>query len=256
MLRLAGRVAIVTGGAHGIGASIVEVLAENGADVAIFDWQLDEKADAVIASACENQVWAKAFQVDVSSSEQVNQAIQEVFDERQRIDILVNNAGICPFCDLLSMTDEIWERTINVNLTGMFYTARAVAPIMIRQQRGAIINISTVSTQICSPHQVHYIASKGGVDAFTRALSLAMSPYHVRVNAVAPLGVSTAINANVSAQKQAWEKTGLPQIPRYFPLPHRATSRDYANGVLYLASDEAAYVTGIVLPIDGGALTV
>ena len=196
-----------------------------------------------------------ALRTDVSSSADVNQAVEEVFAERGRIDILVNNAGICPFRDLLSITDEIWAQTLNVNLTGMFYLVRAVAPIMMKQKRGAIVNISTVSTHISSPHQVHYIASKGGVDALTRALALSLAPYRIRVNAVAPLGTPTAINANVEEQNQAWERSGVGPISRYIPLGE-GTPQNYANGVLYLVSDEASFVTGIVLPVDGGALIV
>lgn len=254
MHTLDGRVAIVTGGARGIGASIVQVLAEHGADIVILDWDLDG-VQVVLEEAQAQGVRAKALQTDVSSSAEVNQAVAAVVAEFGRIDILVNNAGICPFRDLLSITDEVWEKTLNVNLTGMFYLARAVAPIMMKQQRGAIVNVSTVSTHICSPHQVHYIASKGGVDALTRALAVSLSPYRIRVNAIAPLGSATAINANVEEQNQAWERSGVGLIHCFIPLGE-GSPRDYAHGVLYLVSDEASFVTGIIFPIDGGALLV
>ncbi|GLV61030.1 beta-ketoacyl-ACP reductase [Dictyobacter sp. S3.2.2.5] len=256
MHKLDGRVAIVTGGARGIGASIVRTLATHGADIAILDWMLDEEAAALVSEIEQLGRRVQTIEADVSVSEQVNAAVRKVRESYGRIDILVNNAGICPFRDLLSISDEIWQKTLNVNLSGMFYLARAVAPIMMEQQSGVIINISTVSTQICSPHQVHYIASKGGVDALTRALAVALSPYNVRVNAVAPLGAATAINANVEEQRQAWEKSGVPRIQHHSLVKRQGETQDYANGVLYLVSDEASFITGIVLPIEGGALVL
>ncbi|GCE21870.1 SDR family NAD(P)-dependent oxidoreductase [Dictyobacter kobayashii] len=256
MHKLDGRVAIVTGGARGIGACIARTLAAHGADIAILDWMLDEEAAEVVREIEKLGRRAQTIEVDVSVSAQVNAAVQQVQASYGRIDILVNNAGICPFRDLFSITDEVWEKTLNVNLSGMFYLARAVAPVMIEQQRGVIINISTVSTQICSPHQIHYIASKGGVDALTRALAVALSPYNVRVNAVAPLGAATAINANVEEQREAWEKSGVPRIQHYSLMKRQGEPQDYANGVLYLVSDEASFITSIVLPIEGGALVV
>ena len=254
MSKLGKRVALVTGGARGIGAAIAKKLAQEGADVAILDNVLGDEANSMVKHLQEFGVWATAIQGDVANSNHVNLAVQEVFEHRQRIDILVNNAGICPFRDLLSITDEIWLRTLNVNLTGMFYLARAVAPIMMEQKNGAIVNISTISTQIMAPHQVHYIASKGGVDSLTRALALAMSPYRVRVNAVAPLGANTNINANVEEQHLAWKKSGVEASHRPVPLKRPGTPEDYANAVAYLVSEEASFVTGVVLPVDGGLL--
>ena len=254
--KLDGRVALVTGGARGIGASIVQTLATQGADIAILDWHLDAEALIVTEAVQRLGRRMKAIQADVSLSQQVNAAVEEVVSEYGRIDILVNNAGICPFHDLFSITDEIWARTLNVNLTGTFYLARAVAPVMMKQNSGVIINISTVSTQMCSPHQVHYIASKGGVDALTRALAVALSPYQIRVNAVAPLGAPTAINANVEEQRLAWQQSGVPLLDRRTLMQREAAPQDFANGVLYLVSDEASFLTGIVLPIEGGALIV
>ncbi|GCE31867.1 beta-ketoacyl-ACP reductase [Dictyobacter alpinus] len=256
MPKLDGRVAIITGGARGIGASIAQTLAEHGAHIAILDWKLDEESDQIVHAIEKLGRQVKTIEIDVSQSEQVNAAIQEISEYYGRIDILVNNAGICPFGDLLSITDEIWSKTLNVNLSSMFYLARAVAPIMQEQQSGVIINISTVSTQLCSPHQVHYIASKGGVDALTRALAVALSPYNVRVNAVAPLGAATAINQNVEVQQEAWARSGVPLLLRNTLIPRHGVPQDYANGVLYLVSDEAAFITGIILPIEGGALLI
>lgn len=254
MGNLDGKVALITGGARGIGAAIAKRLADDGAGLAIFDNTLGADADEVVSYTRSKGLWADAFQGDVSVSADVNRIVEQVFTNRKRIDILVNDAGICPFRDLLSITDEIWERTINVNLTGMFYTARAVAPIMKQQLGGCVVNISTVSTTIMAPHQIHYITSKGGVDALTRALALAMSPYRVRVNAVAPLGALTNINSNVEEQKIAWEKSGVEPSHRKIPLNRMGTPEDYANGVSWLVSDEASFVTGIILPVDGGIL--
>lgn len=257
MGKLDQRVAIVTGGARGIGAGIVRKLAEEGAHVAVLDWKLGAEADNVVRTARERAGWAEAYEVDVSDSAQVNKAVQAIAEAKGKIDILINDAGICPFADLFSITDELWMRTINVNLSGTFYMCRAVAPYMIAQRRGAIVNISTISTYIGTPHQIHYIASKSGVNGLTRSLAVALAPFNIRVNAVAPGGVHTDINKNVQEQEEAWLRSGVPQRMRsHLPLVRMGTPEDIAGGVLYLVSDDAAYVTGAYLPIDGGALIV
>lgn len=256
MGNLRGQVALITGGARGIGAAIARKLADKGAGVAIMDCRLGDDAAALLAYARRQGVWAAAIEGDVSVPSDVDRAVTAVGDSQGRIDILVNDAGICPFSDFFSITDEIWRRTLDVNLSGMFYTTRAVARIMKSQERGSIVNVSTVSTHLVTPHQVHYIASKGGVEALTRALALALSPYGVRVNAIAPSGARTEINANVEEQRQAWDKTGVQRIRRPIPLKREGVPEDYANAVAYLVSEEAAYVTGICLPVDGGVSLV
>ncbi|MCY0898652.1 MAG: SDR family NAD(P)-dependent oxidoreductase [Firmicutes bacterium] len=254
---LSGRVAIITGGGHGIGAGIARSLARRGAHIAIFDVNPDERAVAVRDEIRNLGQWAELYEVDVTDSGVVNTAVNAVGRVHPVIDIVVNNAGICPFQDLEHITDEMWYRTINVNLTGMFFVIRAVLPYFKKQQHGAVVNISTVSTRIATPHQVHYIASKGGVDGLTRALAVALAPFNVRVNAVAPGGVLTDINANVEEQRQAWERSGVPvSSGSWSPIPRPGTPEEMGEAVRFLVSDEARYITGAILPVDGGALIV
>lgn len=257
MGKLENRVAIVTGGARGIGAGIVKKLSEEGAHVAVLDWKLGTDAERIVEEARERAGWAEAYEVDVSDSLRVDESVQAIAAAKGTIDILVNDAGICPFADLLSITDELWMKTINVNLSGTFYMCRAVAPYMIAQQSGSIVNISTISTYIGTPHQIHYIASKSGVNGLTRSLAVALAPYKIRVNTVAPGGVYTNINKNVQEQEEAWARSGVPKRMRgWLPMERMGIPEDIANGVLYLVSDDASYVTGAFLPIDGGALII
>jgi NAD(P)-dependent dehydrogenase (short-subunit alcohol dehydrogenase family) len=254
---LSGRLAVVTGGGHGIGSGIARVLAEHGANVAIFEANPDHRAAAVIQDIRAMGLWADLYEVDIADSQAVTQAVRTVGQVHPAIDIVVNNAGICPFEDLEHISDELWHRTLNVNLSGMFFMVRATLPYFKRQNHGVVVNISTVSTHIATPHQVHYIASKGGVDGLTRALAVALAPFQVRVNAVAPGGVRTDINSNIEEQRLAWERSGVPASSRgWMPVPRSGTPEEIANVVRFLASDEARYITGAIVPVDGGALIV
>lgn len=256
--QLSGQVAIVTGGGHGIGAAIARVLAQSGASVAVWDNYLDERVDRLLAELRIGKGQASAHLVDVSSAAAVNQAMEEVIEHYGRLDIVVNDAGICPFEDLAHLTDALWNSTLGTNLSGPFFVARAALPYFARHPGGSIVNISTVSTHIATPHQVHYIASKAGLDGLTRALAVAFSPYHIRVNAVAPGGVATDINRDADAQAAAWARSGVPPggPGRELPIGRPATPDDIAQAVAFLASDAARYITGVVLPVDGGALIV
>ncbi len=255
---LSGRVAIVTGGGHGIGAGIVCALAEAGAAVAIFDRNPDARAEALIRDLNHQDGGRVAlYPVDVAQSERVNTAVAEVLARHAGVDILVNNAGICPFEDLEHITDALWHETLEVNLSAMFFMVRALLPNFRQRNRGAVVNISTVSTAIATPHQVHYIASKAGVDGLTRALAVALAPYHVRVNAVAPGGVETDINRDHEGQRAAWQRSGVPErASGWQPIPRPGTPQEMAALVRFLVSDEASYITGAILPVDGGALIV
>jgi NAD(P)-dependent dehydrogenase (short-subunit alcohol dehydrogenase family) len=254
---LQGQWAIVTGGARGIGAGIVQALAAAGAGVTIFDLVWNERTDDFVRQLQQSGCAIETMTVDVSDSAQVNAAVQQVATRHPVIDIVVNNAGICPFEDLEHVTDEIWYRTINVNLSGMFFVVRAMVPVFRRQNHGAVVNISTVSTHIGTPHQVHYIASKGGVDGLTRALAVALAPYQVRVNAVAPGGVQTEINANVEEQRAAWLRSGVPMpSAHWMPIARSGEPAEIAAAVKFLVSNEARYITGAIVPVDGGALIV
>ncbi len=255
---LPGRVAIVTGGAHGIGAGIVRALAEAGATVAVFDRNLDASAEALVDDLNRGDGGrVELYPVDVAQSERVNAAVDEVVNRHAGVDILVNNAGICPFEDLEHITDALWHQTLEVNLSAMFFLVRALLPNFRQRKRGAVVNISTVSTSIATPHQVHYIASKAGVDGLTRALAVALAPYRVRVNAVAPGGVETDINRDHDGQRAAWQRSGVPErTGGWQPIARPGTPEEMAAMVRFLVSDQASYITGAIFPVDGGALIV
>jgi NAD(P)-dependent dehydrogenase (short-subunit alcohol dehydrogenase family) len=251
------RVAIVTGGARGIGAGIVRALAGAGARIAVWDKDVSGDGEQLAADLEASGQSVLLQSVDIRQSAAIEEALAVAQAHYGRVDMLVNDAGICPFRDLFSITDDVWYDTLNTNLSGMFFTCRAVGRVFREQRRGVIVNISTVSTRIATPHQVHYIASKGGVDALTRALAVALAPYNVRVNAVAPGGVPTAINKDTAFERTQWERSGVPLPgPRWQPISGPGTPADIAAAVLFLVSDEARYITGAVLPVDGGALIV
>jgi NAD(P)-dependent dehydrogenase (short-subunit alcohol dehydrogenase family) len=255
---LSERVAIVTGGGRGIGAGIVGALSHEGAKVTIFDRNLDVRANALVEEVnAEGARWTKLYSVDVSRSVEVNDSVSQVLAELGQVDILVNNAGICPFQDIENITDELWNQTLNVNLSAMFFMVRALTPNFRARQRGVVINISTVSTEIATPHQVHYMAAKAGVNGLTRALAVALAPYRVGVNSVAPGGVETDINADRQGQMEAWERSRVPVGQgRWQPIPRTGTPDEIAQAVCFLASDAAHYIPGAIIPVDGGALIV
>jgi NAD(P)-dependent dehydrogenase (short-subunit alcohol dehydrogenase family) len=247
MERFAGKVAIVTGGARGIGRGIALELAGEGAAVVINYVQADSSARAVVAEIEQAGGKAAAVRADVGQRADAEALVHHAVEQFGRLDVLVNNAGICPFFSFWDITDEVWDDTLRTNLYGTFVTSQAAAKVMRDQGGGAIVHISSVSSYIGGPEQVHYCATKGGINAMTAAMAVALGEYGIRVNAVLPGGVPTDINRH-QWEHQPWTNPGLP-INRY------GQPWDIARAVCYLASDDAAWLTGVLLPVDGG-LTV
>jgi 3-oxoacyl-[acyl-carrier protein] reductase len=240
------RVAIVTGGASGLGKSMVNRFADEGCRVVIPD--LNGPAAESTAKEIEMKSPGKALglEVDVTKPEPVRQMIQTILDKWRRIDILVNNAGICPVKAFEDLTVEDWDKVLVVNLRSMFVCCQAVMPIMIDQNYGKIVNISSyagLAGGIVAP--VNYSASKGAVISFTKSLAKIYSSKGINVNAVAPGTILTPMTETFSEE-------GMEQILNTIPMRRLGLPEEVADGTVYLASDRASYITGQVLSINGG----
>ena len=255
---LTGKKALITGGSRGIGAGIAVCLAKQGADVAINYRSNQEEASQVVdqikkidRKAVPASRQAFVVQADVSSVDEVIRMFAQVKKNLGGLDILVNNAGICHFSALETMTEEEWDKTLDVNLKGQFLCAREAIKLM-KQKGGKIINISSVASgQIGfgAPQIAHYVASKGGVAALTEALAVELAPYKINVNAIAPGFIATDMTAGMIVNEQA-KKAYLTQIP----LKRFGKPEDIGATAAFLASDEANYLTGAFIVVDGGWL--
>jgi len=244
MKRFENKVVVVTGGCRGIGKAIVEGFLAEGAFVWAWDYKLPDENEVLIENE-EHRSRVRTVQVDVSSSESVNNATQKVLDESGRIDILVNNAGITRDNLLLRMTESDWDAVINTNLKGTFLCTKAILRSMMNQRYGRIINISSIVGEIGNAGQANYSASKAGVIGFTKSLAKEVASRNILVNAIAPGYVRTAMTEKLSPeQKEAFLKN--------IPLRREAEPEDIARVVLFLASDDASYITGQVINVDGG----
>ena len=238
------KVALVTGGSQGIGRACALVLAEAGADVAVGGRNL-EKLNAVVQELHATGRRAIALQVDVTDPVQVKAAFAECVKQLGKLDILVNNAGVTKDTLLLRMKVEDWDTVINTNLKGVFLCTQEGIKVMLRQRYGRIINISSVVGQTGNAGQANYVASKAGIEGFTRSVAQEVASRNVTVNAIAPGFVATAMTEVLG---DAIKSKLLEKIP----MGRMGTDREIACGVKFLASDEAGYITGQVLHINGG----
>ena len=239
-----GRVALVTGASQGIGRACALVLAEFGADVALASRNLDKLGSV----AREIEVLGRRalpVALDVASGDSVRDGIGQVQAAWGKIDILVNNAGITRDNLLMRMKPEDWEAVIRTNLQGAYHCIRAVLPGMVRRRSGRIINITSVVAQLGNPGQANYIASKAGLIGLTKAVAAEVASRSITVNAVAPGFVDTAMT-------QAMPEEARQKIMSLVPLGRMGTDREIALAVKFLASDDAAYITGHVLNVNGG----
>jgi len=244
MIRLDGRVAIVTGASQGIGRDCALALAEHGADVALLA-RTREKLEAVAEEICQRGRRALALPTDVTEADQVKAAVARVLSKWGRIDILVNNAGLTRDALLLRMKREDWDLVLQTNLTSVFLCCQAVLPAMLRARYGRIINITSVMGQMGNAGVSNYAASKAGIIGFTKALAREVASRNITVNAVAPGFIDTAMTRALSEEVRQ-------QMLALVPLQRMGTGADVAAGVLFLASEEAGYITGHVLNINGG----
>jgi 3-oxoacyl-[acyl-carrier protein] reductase len=237
---LDGKVALVTGGSRGIGAAISRELARAGAKVAVNYRAGQEAADEVAG-----EIGGLAVLADVSNAEEVKALIERVEGELGDIDAVVNNAGITRDTLIARMTDDDWETVIDTNLRGTFNTCRAVSRKMLRRRAGSIVNLSSVVGLHGNPGQANYAASKAGIIGLTKALARELGSRGVRVNAIAPGYISTELTDVLPE-----EARGL--ILQNTPLGRLGEPEDVAGAVRFLCSDEAAFITGEVLLVDGG----
>lgn len=243
MNRLKGKTAIVTGGSRGIGKAIALRLSQEGADVAVCGIRSapEEVASEIRAQGCQ----ALALMADVSRAEDVESLVKTALDAWGKIDILVNNAGITRDNLLLRLKDDEWDAVLDVNLKGAFHGIKAVARPMMKARSGRIINVSSVVGLIGNAGQANYAASKAGLIGLTKSAARELASRNITVNAVAPGFIPTDMTAELTDDVKA-------KLIAQIPLGDLGRPEDVAAAVAFLASDDAAYITGQVITVDGG----
>lgn len=238
------RIAFVTGGSQGIGRATALALAEGGAKVVVGSRNLEKLTD-VAAEIEKLGSEALAVRLDVSVEEQIKDGFRQALERFGRIDILVNNAGIVRDTLLLRMKRTDWDAVLATNLTAAYLSIQQVLPGMLKQRYGRIINVTSVVAQTGNPGQANYIAAKAGLIGLTRALAVELASRNITVNAVAPGFIITPMTDVLPEKVKA-------DLTARIPLGRMGTDREVAVGVRFLASDEASYITGHVLDINGG----
>jgi len=248
-LGLAGKVALVTGASRGIGKAVVKLFAENGTNVAV-NFVHDEKAaNDVVASARSHGVDAIAIQGDVADFAQGERLVKETLEHFGRIDFLICNAGIWQGEPVESIPEELWDRTLAINLKGTWTVCRAAVPAMKQQKFGRIVIVSSTAGQRGEANVSNYAASKGGQISFTKSLAPELAPFGVNVNCVAPGWVETDLNDGVFSDGARYES-----ILNTIPLHRVGLPEELATPIVFLCSSWANYITGEVLNVNGGSV--
>ncbi|MFN8453765.1 MAG: 3-oxoacyl-[acyl-carrier-protein] reductase [Anaerolineae bacterium] len=245
LFNLSGKVAVVTGSSRGIGAAIAKTLAAQGAKVVINHRSSAAAAEEVAAAIKAEGGEAIVIQADVSHSSEAQQLIKHTIDTYGQIDILVNNAGTTRDTLIMLMKDEDWDQVLQTNLTSTYYCSKAAVRPMMKKRAGRIINITSVVGLAGQAGQTNYAASKAGIIGFTKALAKEVGSRNITVNAVAPGFIPTALT-------EVLPEETIKSIVGNTPLGRLGTVEEIAHAVLFLASDEAAFITGQVLTVDGG----
>ncbi len=244
MSRFKNKIAVITGGASGIGKAAAELFADEGASVCIWDVnEVQGKELEILLS--EKGLRAKFYKVNTASFQEVEKATAEIISETGRIDILINNAGITRDASLQKMTAEQWQQVMDVNLTGVFNCTKAISPFMIQNNYGRIINTSSIVGLYGNYGQTNYAATKAGIIGLTKTWARELGKYNITVNAVAPGFIATDMIATIPEKVIAAMKEKV-------PLKKLGTAEDVANVYAFLASDEAQFVSGATISVDGG----
>jgi glucose 1-dehydrogenase len=242
------KVAIVTGADSGIGRGIAIQFAKEGATVVVNYAHAQDKAEEVRQIIEQNKGKALVIQADVSQYQQAMGLIQQTVEHFNRLDIMVNNAGMEIHSPFLDVTEEQWDRVLNVDLKGAFFCAQAAAREMVQcKTAGRIINISSVHEDLAMPQNAPYCCAKGGIRMMMRTICLELAPYNITVNNIAPGAIHTPIDADVEADPEK-----MAALLKEIPLHRMGQPEEVAGLALFLASDAAAYVTGSTYVIDGG----
>ncbi|MEO0543887.1 MAG: SDR family oxidoreductase [Pseudomonadota bacterium] len=253
-MALDGKIGIVTGAANGIGYAIAKRLLSDGMKIAIAD--IDKKAGDQAVDELSDLGDVRFVPTDVGNRLDVHNLIASVREQFGDIDILVNNAGVVHGADFLDVTEADFDRVMRVNMKGVFLTGQAVAQYMVEKVKdggpaGAIVNISSINGTVAIPNQVPYCAAKGGVNQLTKVMALSLAPYGIRVNAVGPGSIMTemlqAVNNDPAARNRILSRT---------PMLRIGEPSEVASAVAFLASDEASYMSGEIIHVDGGRLAM
>ena len=248
MFDLTNKVAIITGASQGIGKGMAETFSKAGAHVACVSRNKDN-LKSVADSLIKNGGVASFYTCDVSSLDAFQNTIKEIAENHGSVDILVNNAGICKDKLIMRMSEDDWNKVININLNGAFNGIKAVSQIMIKQRAGRIINISSIVGLIGNPGQANYAASKAGLIGLSKSAAKELAPRGITVNAIAPGYIATDMTDQITDQAKESLITKI-------PLGRIGSPSDIAASALFLASDEAGYITGQTLTVDGGMVMI
>jgi 3-oxoacyl-[acyl-carrier protein] reductase len=248
MQKLIGKTAIVTGSSYGIGKGVAMLLGEEGANVVVNYSKSKERAQSAVSEITRQGAQALAVKADVSESDEVRKLINACIERFGRLDILVNNAGILPFGGIEEITDEILDRVFRVNFYGTFYCCREAVSIMKKQRYGKIVNISSIAAkQGDNTTAACYGSSKGAQSVLTKSLARQLGPFGINVNAVAP-------HAIITPMMDYWDQKKRDEMKERIPVRRLGTPRDVAVAVLFLVSDEANFITGQIINVNGGYL--
>lgn len=250
MRRFDGKRVLITGGARGIGKATADRFAAEGARLLLADWLAEELEQTAqeLRQRYANQILT--YLVDVSVKAQVDAMVAYAIEQWGGVDVLINNAGIAHYApSFLDISEELWDRTIDINLKGIFLVGQAVARHMVKARSGVIVNMSSTNGLVAEAGWAHYNASKGGVTLLTKTMALELAPYGIRVNCLAPGYIVTPMAKALNTEEFVQE-----YIAKYIPLGRVASPEEVAAVYAFLASDDASFITGEAIVVDGGQL--